>query len=547
MKRLNRCLICIAVAVIVLSLLGGCSAYRKLMPPQDAIAGEDKNFDVLTRDGTIYHFDVARIDSLAINGQGYVFPSAAAETSLESSLVDGQDDLGLPFQGEVPMADVVLIQTHHREPLSALMAMAVSFAVFATVVDETGGQGGRATIKTPSGGGGSCPYIYAYDGTDYRLDAEPFVGAVARELEQTTWSVLPSLVARDGLATVAFCNQAPESQYLNGVRLLAIDHPAGSRLVAGGLGEVVAIHQADPPTVAHGFDGADVLALVAAGDDATWVTDEARIDPDRPATFVDGIVCEFPIPDGASSATIVLDVGNSNLGEFVTHKLLGEGGSTRLAWYRDLATDPRRPAMVSGAMLRMGGLVVEIKDGARWRQLTVVPVVGGVVPVERAVTTTLAAETDGTLSVRLRGAAGLWSIDAVAVDFEATSPSALVPLDMVTFRSTRPGATFDLLAEIDQNYLALFPEDWAVVQFAAPSVAPAGARSFVLEACGHYYPWVGSTWSDGPPASRDALPDGGEVYREWLEQRPDFSPPGPPSDLPRPSAGEVASIPSGRH
>jgi hypothetical protein len=78
-----------------------------------------------------------------------------------------------------------------------------------------------------------------------------------------------------------------------------------------------------------------------------------------------------------------------------------------------------------------------------------------------------------------------------------------------------------------------------VIQFVTPAAAPAGARTFVLEACGHYYPWVGSTRSIGRPASRDALPDGGEVYREWLEQRPDFSPPGPPAELPRPAGGEV--------
>jgi hypothetical protein len=95
---------------------------------------------------------------------------------------------------------------------------------------------------------------------------------------------------------------------------------------------------------------------------------------------------------------------------------------------------------------------------------------------------------------------------------------------------------------MDQDHLALFPGDWAMIQFMAPDAAPGAARSFVLEAGGHYYPWAGTTWSDGAPAAREALPDGGDVYREWLQLRPDFSPPGVPPDLPRPGVDELASV-----
>lgn len=532
MNRSNRFLL----LMVALVLAAGCTNYRKHIPPQELNTGVMENFDVLTRDGTIYHFIDAHVTSREIGGRGQVFAPPAERSTLAGSLVDDPDDRGEPFVGAVPMAEVVLAQTHHRNGLQMLLTMAASAVLVSAATADDGEAEGGASIGIPGSGGGSCPYVYAFDGASYHLDAEPFVGSIARELEQTSWNVLPHLMMIDGRATVALCNQAPESQYLNSARLLAVDHPAGSRLVLDIDGNALAVGRERPPSEARDLAGADVLPLVAENDGRCWRTDPAQIDPDRPATLQDGIVCRFPIPEAAATATIVLDVGNSNLGEFVTHKLLGEGGSTRLAWYRDLAADPRRPAMVAAVLLRLGGLTVEAWDGARWRGLEIIPVVGGVVRVERAVAAELAGGMEDELLIRLRGAAGLWSLDAVKVDFAATAPPPPVPLDVASFQSTRPEATSDLLDDSDRDYLSLFPGDWAVLQYAAPASPPTGARTFVFETRGHYYPWAGATWSDGPPSSRRALPDGREVYREWLEMTHDFTPPGAPPDLPRPVA-----------
>lgn len=532
MNRSTRCL----VMIVALVVAAGCTSYRKHVPPQKLSLGVMEDFDVLTRDGTIYHFIHARVTLLEIEGRGDVFAPPAERSTLAGSLVDDPDDRGEPFVGAVPMSEVVLAQTHHLNGLHVLLTMAASAVLVSAATSDDGEAGGGASIGIPGSGGGSCPYVYSFDGDRYRLDAEPFVGSIARELEQTSWNVLPHLATLDGRATVALCNQAPESQYLNSARLLAFDHPAGSRLVLDTDGKALAVGREWPPAEARDLAGDDVLSLVSENDGRDWRTDPPQIDPDRPATLQDGIVCRFPIPESAATATIVLDLGNSNLGEFVTHKLLGEGGSTRLAWYRDLAADPRRPAMVAAALLRLGGLTVEAWDGGRWRQLDIIPVVGGVVRVERAVAAEITGGMDGELRVRLRGAAGLWSLDAVKVDFAATAPAPPVPLDVADFRSTRHGATPNLLEESDQGYLSLFPGDWAVLQYAAPTSPPTGARTFVFEARGHYYPWAGATWSDGPPSSRRALPDGGEVYREWLDMKHDFTPPGAPPELPRPVA-----------
>ena len=515
----------LAVALPVL-MLGGCASYRQVVPPSQLELYSVQDMDILMRDGRTYRIDAAKVTAEAITGTGREFVG---------------DSTTVPFEGSLARADIALVQIRSRDVLGPLLVTAATIAVIAAATDNGGDEAsGYAIVTNPNWSGyGSCPFVYAFDGADYRLDAESFAGSVCAELEQTTRSVLPSLVPVDSVLTVALCNQAAESQYVNAASLFAVDHPVGTNVVVDTGGAVRLVSLPVSASRARDQAGVDVTALVAAADGRAWTTDPAAIDPADEATLCDGLACEFPCPAGDGRGLLVLRVVNTRLAEFGVHKLLTLCGPQKLAWCRDLGRDPWQKAAFVGWMVREGALHVQLRDGDGWRTVGVLPPVGAVM-AERAVEVDLSGTTDATVEIRLVSGAGIWRIDQVSLA-DADSPLAdLVALPLQSLRGTSPAMTAATISAADASYLPLMPGDWAVAEFAGPTRPARGAYAYVLQAGGHYYPWV----EEGARDQRDLVARilaepllGSKLFiAEGLAQCGEVAAPVAPMSLPRPVA-----------
>jgi hypothetical protein len=76
------------------------------------------------------------------------------------------------------------------------------------------------------GGGGSCPYLYTWDGTSYAFDNDiiPFKHA---SVENTNYyRIQQALIQEDGYYKFRVAEELPETSYLDSVRLLTVDHPS---------------------------------------------------------------------------------------------------------------------------------------------------------------------------------------------------------------------------------------------------------------------------------------------------------------------------------
>lgn len=529
MKSIPRCsaLVALVVSALVALALGGCASYRKIVPPQKMEPGRVRDIDILLRDGRTFRLDEAEVTAEAITGFGREFVA---------------DSTTVAFDGSLANPDIALVQFRSRDALGPLLAVAATIAVTAAVLEQDDTEPyGYAYIHGPGGGGsGSCPFVYAFDGVDYRLDAESFVGSICAGLEQTTRSVLPSLTPVDNVLTVALCNQALESQYVNAVSLFAVDHPLGTNVVSDAGGAVRVVSPPASPIRALSLAGADVTMLVNEADRRIWSTDPATIDPTRESTLRDGLVCEFPRPAGDGRALLVLRAMNTGLAEFAVHKLLTLCGPQKIAWCRDLGRDPRQKASFVGWMVREGALLVQVASDGDWRTVGVVPPVGAVM-AERAVEVDFAGTTGATVEIRLVSGAGAWCIDQVGMAPAVAPLVELVGLPLHSIRGTSPAMTAASLAAADGSYLPLMPGDWAVAQFACPAQPAQGQYSYVLQAGGHYYPWV----EEGSRDQRDLVARimaepllGSRLFiAEGLEQRGESAVPVAPGALPRPVAG----------
>ena len=203
-----------ALGVVLLLATGGCATMRRhVTPEQIAKLSPARPIVVYTRDDREYRLRRHALVDSVLEGEGKVVGWGTQA----------------PFQGRIPLDQIVAVRAGSRDALKTLALVGVT-VVFAAYVHQAATSDGGLnaaegrTYHTPiSGGGSSCPYVYAWDGEGYRLQAEPFGIAWGKALELTALQMLPAARAEHGVVRLRLTNEREETHYVNAIGLRAVD------------------------------------------------------------------------------------------------------------------------------------------------------------------------------------------------------------------------------------------------------------------------------------------------------------------------------------
>ncbi len=340
---------------------------------------------------------------------------------------------------------------------------------------------------------GSCPYLYSFDGRRFVLDAEAFSGAIMRARQATDCCRLERLAAVDGICRLKLANQLPETQFVENLEVIAIDHPRGAEVLPSAPGRFHTIRSAQAPSAAADYGERAVTDLVAARDNRYWISNPAGRDPHDPDALRDGLVLRFPRPAGADHAKLVCTVRNTSWLVEVERQLLSLCGWALDLWYAELRIFPGPRKEFDEFVRREAGLRVDLWNGTEWRAVDHLPFAGPAVARSVVVPLDLTQAEPGELRVRLESSPGLWMVDRVQVDFTPDLPVSVTPLAM---RSAVDRAGRDVradLAAVDGAYYRLEQGDEAELAFAAPPGPPEEERSYAMLCTGYYTSHVRSS------------------------------------------------------
>jgi hypothetical protein len=255
----------------------------------------------------------------------------------------------------IPLSDVRTIEVRKVDGgrtaalVVGLGVTALAIAAIAALDDwEPIDLGGN----TGSGSGEySCPLVYSWDGKEWRLDSGTFGGAIARALARTDVDNLEYATAdAAGVLRLKVADELHETDYVDALHVLAVDHAPDVEIVPDGDGRLHAIGSAASPSSATDFAGRDALARVAERDGWHWESVPTGRDPARAADVRDGLILEFARADGATEAHLVVDGNNTMwaallLKEFVEAHGTATGG-------RRVSSGKRVPRSRSGRRSR---------------------------------------------------------------------------------------------------------------------------------------------------------------------------------------------------
>jgi hypothetical protein len=428
------------------------------------------------------------------DGSGQVFEAASLGKLTSAMEVPLLSEVVLEVQKKpvrTPLDQVLQVgvpRSGHATMIGGLVGAAVDVAILVAAVGS--GSSGSSSYVSPSDEGkygGSCPLVASFDGSGWVLDSETFGGAIFPAAQRTDWDNLDHLAETDGAYRLRVSNGLPETQHVDELRLLVVDHSKGSRVVADFHGGLHRLDGPRPPLDARDLDGNDATALVAAADDRPWLSNPFGRDPDDPRHLRDGLVLEFPGAAGLARADLLVRVRNTPFGDWLQKRLVELPGTALDRWYEELDRSAEARGRLQKAMIREGMIRVEVLARDGWRDSGFVWEVGPLVWKDVVVPLDLSGVDGERVRVRLSATAGLWLVDQAALEPGSVRVEADAELLPESARDETGTDVLPLLLKADgRRYVMPDRQNRADLRFPAPPRRAGWDRSVLLKSTGYY-------------------------------------------------------------
>lgn len=363
--------------------------------------------------------------------------------------------------------------------LTALLVAAAASCCGSDVQPAPAGSGG------PDGPAVSCPLVYSWDGARWRLDSGTFGGAIAPGLARTDVDNLVYATAQNGFLRLRVANELNETDYLDALSVLSVDHEPGLTVSPGGDGRLYALGSLVPPVNARDFRGRDALARVRAADGWSWESNPSNRDTALVADIRDGVELAFPMPH-TRQARLVLDGNNSPWSAHLMQEFIAAHGRDTRAWYDSLASHPELARQVGGMLAQEAFLGVSLWTGASWVQLGYIWEAGPEIAKRQVFPLDLSRVRGDSVRIRLESAPSFWLIDQVALaaaEADSVSATELWPESAVEVSGAD---VLGLLHSLDQQHYVMENGAAAELRFRVPDVPRGKARSYLVRSSGWY-------------------------------------------------------------
>jgi len=370
---------------------------------------------------------------------------------------------------------------------------------------------------------GSCPTVYAFDGSDYALEAEAFSYSIARFVEDRDLDRLDLGRPVDGEYRLMVTNEALETHYINSLSLTTVDHAIDCEALPTDDGRVLLFGQPGTLARATSRDGHDVSRLLAARDSGWYETDTAQVRRLSDSVGRDWVDIAVPVPANARTACLAFKFRNTLLNTVLLYDAtLRQLGLGALDWMAEGATDVFSGLRLRNWYMKRFGLHILAPSGKGFREVARIRDTGPICWHEVAVE--LRVQDRDTLRLRLDFLPGNLAVDWVGVSFEdvGTPKNRTVYCDRVEDGDGTPlPEACGMLRANDGRYFITGPSDCYYLSF-RPAPVPAGKRrTWFVRTGGYYIEWLRPDWLATEPAARFE-PKDASVMRAavlWLNKK----------------------------
>lgn len=487
--------ICVLIFAFVLTI-NGCVTTETYRIPKEKLSTEVdyQIVRVLMKDGSVielrnkyprYYDDYKDREKVIVYLQqdsAKVSENAARITSNEK-IIDLNDVFSIIIEREeVNVTNTVLLS----------LAIAAGIAL---IVVAASGSGDPYTPPPPPPSGGqimSCPYVYSFNGSEFRLESETFAGAILKTAERTAYDNLYQLQPEDKQIILKLTNEMPETEYTNELKVMAVDSKNIEKVIPDYKGTIHTISSQIPPNICTDFAGNDMRNLVLTSDNYMWRSDLMNMDVSKDENLKDGLILEFSKPENADLTKIVVNGINTDLTVAAFKEIIGLQGKSKTDWVQRLENDPVETQRLVNFLKREGMLHIKLWINNEWVEQNIIPDPGPVVSKEQVAMLNISQIKGKTFKVKLESTTDLWKIDQVYVDYSKDNNVITNELNIISAVNQDGKIVKEVLAANDDKYLTSTPGDYTVICYENIPLRDGMQRHYILKSKGYYHPWFQS-------------------------------------------------------
>ncbi len=340
-----------------------------------------------------------------------------------------------------------------------------------------------------TGGYSSCPFTYSFDGEKYIFDAEPYGGAICKRLERTEWCGLENIKDINGQYRIMVMNEMEETQYMDELKLVVVDHPKGAKVVPSTFGQMHTISHPAAPVKAHDRVGNDLLPLISKNDRLLWQSRVKEKNPEIKEDLREELIFEFPKPAGVKKAKLLVNACPTVWASEAGKMYLDLYGDRISDWYEDVnSSGPsffRMRNMQVREELNLLQIRVETEDG--WKSKGLIIGGGPFISEDKVYPLDINDVPGDVLRIKLTPLAAFWVMNYLAVDYSEDLPVEAREIEAREAIDHKGKDVREILAKNDNNYL-IMPNigDRAELVFDSPPQRDGMVRTVLLKASGYY-------------------------------------------------------------
>jgi len=467
-----RRIISLILAIALFSYLG-CHDTAQLS--RDTFIAQKPDGDILliTKDAKFYKF--------------YQHDYWMTSDSLKGSGTVTMNGHNEGFTGAIPLSDIDVVQIETVDGVKTVLCVLGIAALAAVIVAAVAAAAFTSTLNSEAQH--SCPFVYTFDGTAYHLESETFSGAVLKGLERTSYDNLRLLKPVHGFYELRLSNDRPETEYVNELKLILVDHTKSVGVVPDLRGIVHTFSHPEMPTSCIDFGQVSRMEEIMTKDGRCWESDISTMDLRDSSHYKDGLIMEFAMPQNAREAKLLVNGVNTPLADFAFQKLFQLKGDNKLLWYHELERNPSESGKFLSWMKRDGMLHVKVWNGKIWQERAALIDVGPALAKDQVALLDIGDITGSTLKVKLECTTDLWRIDRVAIDYSPDLPVSVTELSPQSAITERGDDITPLFLAADDQYDITVEGQHANLTFKDIPLSTGLERSYILKTRGFYYQW----------------------------------------------------------
>ncbi|MEO6405979.1 MAG: hypothetical protein ABIY51_14655 [Ferruginibacter sp.] len=328
----------------------------------------------------------------------------------------------------------------------------------------------------------SCPFVSAYDGTDFSLQGEIYGGAIYPQLARHDYLPLRMNPMADGSLQLKITNELKERQYTDMTELWVITHDKNSQVLADEVGNLYSITTPQAPIKVLLNNKTDLTdALTASGDHKMIFMDDT-------ATINSGneVYMKFNKPANASKGKLVLNLKNSYFLDLLYGELAKGFGSYYTTFVKAQRKKPIAE-LIKWTKEQQIPLVVSVKTVNGWKKISEITTIGPLSNRSMVVPVDLPADEIFT-EIKLSAGFMFWEIDQAAMEYNVNTNFTVEKCKPITALDEAGKNVLDVLLNDDAKYLDQ-PDigNSATIVFQPTKVAAEGlSNSYILHAKGYY-------------------------------------------------------------